>query len=65
MCSTNKCQAKALECVKLNACKYNRDCSVTMCDEPVYADLGLETSICKRDCCRLKWYHNIYNNVYE
>ena len=41
--NANKCQAKALESIQLRACKYILGCYVTTCDEPVLADLGLET----------------------
>ena len=41
--NTNKCQAKALESIQLHACKHVLGCSVTTCDEPVHADLRLET----------------------
>ena len=39
----NKCQAKTLESIQLRACKYILGCSITTCDEPVRADLGIET----------------------
>ena len=41
--NANKCQAKASESIQLCARKYILGCSVTTCDEPVHADLGLET----------------------
>ena len=37
------CQAKLLESIQLCACKYILECSVITCDEPVLADLGLDT----------------------
>ena len=46
--NTNKCQAQALESIQLRACKYILGCSRTTCDEPVQADLGLETLKCRR-----------------
>ena len=55
----NKCQTKPLESVQLQACKYILFCSVTTCDEPVRADLGLQTLKCRRDFHRLKWYNKI------
>ena len=39
--NTNKCQAKALESTQLFAFKYILRCSITACDEPVLADLGV------------------------
>ena len=54
--NTNKCQAKALESIQLRACKYILGCSVTTCDEPVRADLGLKTLRYRRDFRKLKWY---------
>ena len=59
MWSTNKCQAQAIESVQLRACKYIWGCSRTTCDEPVGADLGLETLICRRDFRNLNWYREI------
>ena len=41
----NKCQAKALESIQLRACKYILGCSITTCDEPVLAGLGLEACV--------------------
>ena len=38
----NNSQAKALESIQLRACKYILGCSITTCNEPVLADLGLE-----------------------
>ena len=55
MWNTNRCQAKALESVRLRACKYTLGCSVTTCDEPVCTDLGLKTWRNGRDFSRLKW----------
>ena len=52
--NTNKCQAKALESIQLRACKYILGCSVTTCDEPVRADLGLKTLRYRRDFCKLR-----------
>ena len=60
--STNKCQDKALESIQLCACKYILGCSVTTCNEPVCADLGLESLKCRRDSHKLNWYRKI---VYE
>ena len=57
--NTNKCQAKALESIQLRACKYILGCSVTTCDEPVRADLGLESLKCRRDFRKLRWYRKI------
>ena len=54
--NTNKCQVKALESIQLCACKYILGCSVTTCDEPVRANLGLKTLRYKRDYRKLKWY---------
>ena len=55
----NKCQVKALESLKLRACKYILRCCTTTCDEPVCAELGLETLKCRSDFCKVKWYHKI------
>ena len=55
----NKCQDKALESIQLHAGKYILGCSITNCDESVFADLGLETFKSRRDFCKLKWYHKI------
>ena len=52
--SINKCQAKVLESIQLRACKHILGCSVTTCNEPVCADLGLEGLKCRRDFHRLK-----------
>ena len=41
--NTNKCQDKALKSRQLRAGKCILDCFVTTCDEPVHADLCLET----------------------
>ena len=57
--NTNKCQDKALESIQLRAGKYILGCSVTTCDEPVRADLGLETLKSRRDFRKLKWYRKI------
>ena len=57
--SANKSQAKALESIQLRACKYILGCSVTTCDEPVRADLGLETLKYRRDFRKLKWYRKV------
>ena len=57
--NANKCQAKALESIQLRACKYILGCSVTTCDEPVLADLGLETLKYRRDFRKLKWYYKV------
>ena len=57
--NTNKCQARALESIQLRACKYILGCSVTTCDEPVLADLGLETLKYRRVFRKLKWYYKI------
>ena len=57
--SANKSQAKALESIQLRACKYVLGCSVTTCDEPVRADLGLETLKYRRDFRKLKWYRKV------
>ena len=57
--NTNKCQTKALESIQLRACKYILGCSITTCDEPVHADLGLETLKRRRDFRKLKWYRKI------
>ena len=54
--NTGKFQAKALESIQLCACKYILWCSFKVCDEPVCADLGLETLKSRRDLCKLKWY---------
>ena len=48
-----------MESVQLCACKYILGCSVTIWDEPVHADLGLQTLKCRRDFHRLKWYNKI------
>ena len=42
--NTNKCQAKALESILLDACKYTGILvySIATCDENVLANLGLE-----------------------
>ena len=57
--NTTKCQDKALESIQLRACKYILGCSITTCDEPVRADLGLETLKCRRDFRKLKWFRKI------
>ena len=57
--NANHSQAKALESIQLCACRYILGCSVTTCDEPVCADLGLETLKYRRDFCKLKWYHKV------
>ena len=57
--NANKCQAKALESIQLRACKYILGCSITTCDEPVLADLGLETLKYRRDFRKLKWHYKI------
>ena len=57
--NTNKCQPKALESIQLRACKYILGCSVTTCDEPVRADLGLNTLKNRRDFRKLKWYRKV------
>ena len=51
--SATKCQAKATECTELHACTctYILGCSVTTCEEPVHADVGLETLKYRRDFC--------------
>ena len=59
MWGANKPQAKALESIQLQACKYILGCSVTTCDEPVRADLGLETLKYRRDLRKLKWYRKV------
>ena len=46
----NNCQDKTLETIQLRAG------SVTTCDEPMCADLGLETFKSGRDFQTLKWY---------
>ena len=43
----------------MRAGKYILGCSVTICDEPVRADLGLETLKSRRDFRKLKWYRKI------
>ena len=53
--NTKKCQAKALESIQLRASKYILGCSVTTCDEPVCADLGLKTLRYRRDFRKLRW----------
>ena len=57
--SANKSQAKVLELVLLRDCKYILGCSVTTCDEPVCAGLGLETLKQRRDLRKLKLYHKV------
>ena len=57
--NTNKCRTKALESIQLRACKYILGCSITTCDEPVLADLGLETLKYRRDFRKLKWHYKI------
>ena len=54
--NANKGQDKALESIQLHACKYILGCSVTTCDEPVHANLGLETLKYRRGFHILKWY---------
>ena len=59
MCSANESQAKALESIQLLACKYILGCSAT-CDEPVLADLGLETLKYRRNFCNyITWYFKV------
>ena len=55
----NKCQAKALEFIHLHVCEYILGCSMTNCDKPVHADLGLETLKCRKDLRKLKRYRKI------
>ena len=57
--NANKCQAKALESIQLRACKYILGCSMTTCDEPVLADLGLEALKYRIDFRKLKWHYKI------
>ena len=59
MWSINKCQAKAIEFIQLCPCKYILGCSVTICNEPVHADLGLDNLKCRRDFRTLNWYQKI------
>ena len=59
--TVNKCQSKALESIQLRACKYILGCSLTTCDEPVRADLGLQTLKSRRDFRKLKWYYRVSN----
>ena len=54
--NANKCQAKASESIQLCVCKYILGCSATTYDEPVHADLGLETLKYRRDFRKLMWY---------
>ena len=57
--NTIKCQDKALESIQLRACKYILGCSIATYDEPVLADLGLETLKYRRNFRKLKWYCKI------
>ena len=41
--NANKCHAKALKSIQLLASKHTLGCFIRTCDEPVLADLGLET----------------------
>ena len=52
--NTNKCQAKALDSIQLRAFKYILGCSVITCNEPVCADLGLNTLRYRRNITKLK-----------
>ena len=54
-----KRQAKASESIQLWVCKYTLGCSLTTCDEPAQADLGLQTLKSRRDFHKLKWYHKV------
>ena len=63
--NTNKCQAKVLESIQLGACKYSLGYSITTCDDPVLADLGLEMLKYRRDFSKLKWHHKIKHMNYE
>ena len=51
----NKSQTKALESIQYCACKYIVGCSITTCDEPVHADLSLETLKSRKDFLKLQW----------
>ena len=62
-CGTNKCQAKALESIQLRSAKFILGCSITTCDEPVRADLGLEALKCRRDFRKLKWYQKVIGRI--
>ena len=57
--NTNKRHVKALECIQLHACKYILGYSVTTCDEPVCANLGLKTLRYRRDFRKLKWHYKV------
>ena len=57
--NANKFQAKPLESIQLRACKYILERSVTTCDDPVHAELGLETLKYRRDYRKLKWYRKV------
>ena len=57
--NANKCQAKVLESIQLRSCKYILGCSIATCEEPVLADLSLETLKYRRDFRKLKWHYKI------
>ena len=57
--NTNKCQAKALESIWVRVGKSIWQCSVTICDKPVCAYLGLKTLRDGRDFRQLKWYRKV------
>ena len=65
MWNTNKCQVKTLESIQLRGCKYILRCSVTTCDEPVHANLGLKTLRYRRDFPKLKWYCKVMSTKDE
>ena len=56
MWNTNKCKAKAFKYIQLRPCKYILRCSVTTCDEPVCAYLGLKTLRSMKNFRTLRWY---------
>ena len=58
-CGTQVCQANALNSIHVYAFKYILGCSISTCDEPILADLGLETLKYRRDFHKLKWHYKI------
>ena len=59
VCHNNKRQAKAFESIQLRTRKHILGCPVTTCDEPVHADLGLQTLKSRRHFSKLEWYRMV------
>ena len=53
VCNTNK----------LRACKYILGHSITICDEPVLANLGLEMLKYRLDFRKLNWHYKIKHTI--